>query len=99
MQYLEVGESGPPLPCSVNADDAESRVRTTEENMMTWTNKYEVLYRKYSWLLFFRVPKMLRLYHLISSCDYSIESIVHETNFLFVNDTETRKRMKEQVQV
>ena len=37
----------------------------------------------YKWLLFFSVPKLLLLYHLLQ--DQNLAAIVHEISFLFSN--------------
>ena len=38
------------------------------------------LRNQYDWLLFFSVPKLLLLYHLLQ--DQNLEAIVHEISFL-----------------
>ena len=41
------------------------------------------LRKKYRWLLFFSVPKLLLLYHLLR--EQNLAAIVHEISFLFSN--------------
>lgn len=41
------------------------------------------LRNEYKWLLFFSVPKLLLLYHLLQ--DQNLAAIVHEISFLFSN--------------
>ena len=41
------------------------------------------LRNEYKWLLFFSVPKLLLLYHLLQ--DQNLGAIVHEISFLFSN--------------
>lgn len=102
-RYINEGNTGPALACQINSMDAEERVKETEAILTTWTHEVANLRRDYSWLLFFSVPKLLRLYQLLSEeqddMDVHLKRIVHEISFLCVNNVDTRKRMNVKVQV
>ena len=103
IQYINEGNTGPPLPCTINPEDAEERVKETEVILQTWTHEVEKLRSEFSWLLFFGVPKLLRLYKLLNeeqeNTEVHLRQIVHEISFLCENNVETRKRMNVKVQV
>lgn len=103
IQYIDEGNTGPLLPCTINPEDAEDRVKETEVILQTWTHEVEKLRSEFSWLLFFGVPKLLRLYRLLSeeqeNTDVHLKQIVHEISFLCINNVDTRKRMNVKVQV
>ena len=58
---------------------------------------------QYDWLLFFSIPKILRLYKLLSGsedCEQEeVDKIVCEISFLCQNDVSTRNTLKKIVQV
>lgn len=103
IQYIDEGNTGPALSCRINSEDAEERVKETEIILTTWTHEVTNLRKEFSWLLFFSVPKLLRLYRLLSeeqgNMDVHLKRIVHEISFLCVNNAEARKRMNVKVQV
>ena len=103
LQYINEGNTGPPLPCTVDPEAAEERVKETEIVLTTWTHEVEQLRKEFSWLLFFSVPKLLRLYQLLNEEQENVEvhlkQIVHEISFLCVNSVEARRRMNVKVQV
>ena len=103
IQYIDEGNTGPALPCHINPGDAEERVKETEVILTTWTHEVANLRKEFSWLLFFSVPKLPRLYRLLSeeqeNMDVHLKRIVHEISFLCVNNADTRKRMNIKVQV
>ena len=103
IQYINEGNTGPALSCQITSVDAEERVEETEIILKTWTHEVANLRQEFSWLLFFSVPKLLRLYRLLSeeqdNMDVHLKRIVHEISFLCVNNAETRKRMNIKVQV
>jgi len=51
-----------------------------------WTEHVDELRNQYHWLLFFSVPKILCLYHLLQEKKPNVEAIVHEISFLCRND-------------
>ena len=103
IQYIDEGNTGPALPCTIRPEDAEERVKETEIILQTWTHEVEQLRSEFSWLLFFGVPKLLRLYHLLNeeqeNMEVHLKRIVHEISFLCVNSVDARKRMNVKVQV
>ena len=79
---------------------AETRVKEVENELVEWKESLTNLHSEYSWLLFFRIPKLLKLYHLImDSRDDKEIKIVHEISFLCTNTAEERLRMKRKVEV
>ena len=51
-----------------------------------WMQQVDELRNQYHWLLFFSVPKMLLLYHLLQEKKPNVEAIVHEISFLCCNE-------------
>ncbi|MCG8625706.1 MAG: hypothetical protein MJE68_27370 [Proteobacteria bacterium] len=79
---------------------AETRVKKVENELVEWKEFLTKLHSEYSWLLFFQIPKLLKLYHLImDSRDDKETKIVHEISFLCTNTAEERLRMKRKVEV
>lgn len=66
---------------------------------MSWEQQIAKLRLEYEQLLFFRIPKLLRLYSLITSRDDHIDTISEEVGFLFRNKPEVRYSLKEAVKV
>ncbi len=64
-----------------------------------WLTEVEGLHAKYRWLLFFRVPKLMILYELISAEVLSPSTIISEIGFLFQNDPLTRVKLSPLVEV
>lgn len=57
---------------------------------------------QFDWLLFFSIPKILRLYKLVSECEDTsrqLDEIVGEISFLCQNNEATRQNLKLRVQV
>ena len=52
----------------------------------TWKERVVELRSQYDWLLFFSMPKLLRLYYLLQVKDPNLEAIVHEISFLCCNE-------------
>ena len=91
----------PLLSCSTDSSYADNRVRETEATLESWRNHVTELRSQYNWLLFFSIPKILRLYDLLSTGDDPevLDKIVDEISILGHNDQPTRHRLKESVQV
>lgn len=70
-----------------------------EATLQEWTEKVVALRQRYTWLLFFSVPKLLRLYNLLIDDTANIAAIVHSISFLFENAAAVRKRMGPVIQV
>ena len=51
-----------------------------------WMQHVDELRNQYHWLLFFSMPKILRLYHLLLERNPNVKSIVREISFLCRND-------------
>ena len=82
-------------------------MQSLEDNLQEWTEKVAALRQQYTWLLFFSVPKLLRLHSLTHPSENSLtnqpevdlDAIVHDICFLFENDLLVRRRLKPVVQV
>ena len=78
-----------------------------EDNLQEWTEKVAALRQQYTWLLFFSVPKLLRLHtlthppesSLTDQLEVDLNAIVQDICFLFENDILVRRRLKPVVQV
>ena len=91
-----------PLFCGFDCTSADARVRETEVNLESWKKRVTALRSQYDWLLFFSIPKILRLYKLVSVCgerNEQFDEIVAEISFLCKNDQTTRKDLKQRVKV
>ena len=64
-----------------------------------WMERVAELRSQYDWLLFFSVPKLLCLYHLLQEEDLNLEAIVHEISFLCSNEQAAWESALEMVQV
>ena len=56
--------------------------------LIRWKQYMTELRHQYKWLLFFSVPKLLLLYHLLQEENPNLEAIVHEIIFLCSNTQE-----------
>ena len=69
----------------------------------TWTHEVSNLRNQYTWLLYFSVPKMLRLYSFVSFPDLQGEDVVdrllHEISFLAVTNTAETQKLRLGIQV
>ena len=91
-----------PLFCGIDRTNADARVRETEVNLESWKKLLTELRSKYGWLLFFSIPKILRLYTLVSVCEgrhEQLDEIVAEISFLCQNDEASRQNLKQRVKV
>ncbi len=85
-----------PLPCGIDRTSADARVRETEVNLESWKKRVTALRSQYDWLLFFSIPKILRLYKLVSLCgerNEQLDKIVDEIKFQSKSDETTRHRL------
>ena len=64
-----------------------------------WTERVDELRNQYHWLLFFSVPKILRLHHLLQEKKPNVEAIVREISFLCRNDQAVWKNAQVVVEV
>ena len=70
--------------------------------MSKWSQELKQLRTDYDKLLFFHIPKMLRLLkmlHHYSSVLDNVPQLVQEVNFLFDSTVDTRKRLTTSLQV
>lgn len=51
-----------------------------------WMQQVDELRNQYHWLLFFSIPKILRLHHLLQEKKPNVEAIVREISFLCRKD-------------
>ena len=99
--YLCEG-SVPPISCGQREEEVDTRVQEMQLLLASWSQEVANLRSRYSWLLYFSVPKMLRLYRLISASerhDAHVDMIVHEVSFLAVSQPTEREELSIGVQV
>ena len=75
------------------------QVLDTEKMVSQWSDKVSQLRREYSWLLFFSVPKLLRLHSLLEELEPDLKAIVAEITFLFENSSDVREKLTQVVKV
>lgn len=57
------------------------------------------MHNSYDKLLFFSVSKVLSLYDILSSPNFSVDEMVQEVGFLFENDPGAIKKLKTAIKV
>ena len=57
------------------------------------------MYKAYDNLLFFSVSKILSLHKILVEPSLSVDEIIHEIGFLFENNPDTIKKLKNTVKV
>ena len=67
--------------------------------LTTWIQHTTRLRNQYKWLLFFNVPKLLLLCHLLQEENPNLEAIVHEISFLCSNTQEAWESALKMVKV
>lgn len=82
----------------------DAMVKETQQLVAELSHKVSKLRSDYKWLLYFSVPKMLRLYQFINPSELigktkKINSILHEVSFMAVNQTSEREKLKNSIQV
>lgn len=85
----------PPSPLSLSLPS--SQVHETEKMLTNWMQRVAELRSQYDWLLFFSVPKLLLVYHLLQ--EGNVEGIVHEISFLCSNEQDAWKSAQVEVKV
>ena len=70
-----------------------------EKLLAKWTQDVDELRNQYHWLLFFSMPKMLRLNHLLWEKNPNVEAIVHEISFLCCNEQAALESIWKMVEV
>ena len=74
------------------------QVKDAENKLKDWKTEISSLYKTYNKLLFFSVSKVLLVYEALTK-NYSADKVMQEIGFLFESDDETRKTLKEAVEV
>lgn len=75
-------------------------VQEAQQVLNKWTQEISELRNRYPWLLYFSIPKVFRLFHLICSSDAQKEDkIVHQVSYLAINLPAGRKKLKDSVKV
>ena len=64
-----------------------------------WMQQVDELRNQYHWLLFFSIPKILRLHHLLQEKKPNVEAIVREISFLCRKDQAVWKNAQVVVEV
>ena len=54
---------------------------------------------QYEQLLYFTIPKLLHLYHMIKAMEYDVEGVVQAVSFLFQNKPHVRTQLWTAVEV
>ena len=67
--------------------------------LTAWLRHVDELRSQYDWLLFFNVPKLLLLYHLLLEENPNLEAIVHEISFLCSNEQGALESVRVAVEV
>ena len=99
-QYIEGDFAGPPLSCGRDPHVAEKRVKDMEDELTDWKQSVTKLHSENSWLLFFRIPKLLKLYQLISgNLEDKETKIINEISFLCLNTVDERLKLKRKLEV
>lgn len=75
----------------------DSMVQDTQHLVTKWKHEVSDQQTRYSWLLYFSVPKILLLYQLIHTLKE--KEIVREVSFLAINQPEEREKLKNRVLV
>lgn len=76
-----------------------TQVLDARDVLKTWISEVEQLHNSNKWLLFFRIPKLLLLYKVLTyeSCD--VTRIHQEIGFLFQRDVTSRQELNKALQV
>lgn len=78
---------------------SSSQVHETEMILATWKQSVAELRSQYDWLLFFSMPKLLRLYYLLRAKEPNLEAIVLEISFLCCNEQAALENIWKMVEV
>ena len=78
------------------------KVNSLEERLFEWRQKLKQLRTDYDKLLFFHIPKLLRMFKILrhgSSVLDNVPQIVQEVSFLFESTVEAREYIRAILQV
>ena len=73
-----------------------------EERLADWRQKLKQVRTDYNKLLFFHIPKLLRMYRMLypgSSVLANVPQLVQEVSFLFDSTVDTREHLTASLQV
>ena len=88
-----------PIYCSDGKQKVREEVFDTQEVVVEWQKNISMLRSRYTWLLYFSIPKMLLLYRHIKSPPPGIDVIVHEVSFVVYNQEVERIDLQRGVEV
>ena len=97
LPLLSLSLSVPPSHLLPLSSLPSSQVHETEKMLTNWMQRVAELRSQYDWLLFFSVPKLLLVYHLLQ--EENVEAIVHEISFLCSNEQDAWKSAQVEVKV
>ena len=84
------------LKLTVTSVPSPLKVNNLEEKLTEWRRKLKRLRTDYDKLLFFYIPKMLRMFKMLHSGSSVLENVpqlVQEVSFLFDSTVETREHL------
>ena len=90
------------LKLTVTSVPSPLKVNNLEEKLTEWRRKLKRLRTDYDKLLFFYIPKMLRMFKMLHSGSSVLENVpqlVQEVSFLFDSTVETREHLTASLQV
>ena len=91
------------IRCCTKNDEVEAKVEEMHNALTQWTEKVAELRNCYSWLLYYSIPKMMKLYQLIHSDKHpeheKVAKIVQDVSFLVDNTPQQREKLKIGVKV
>ena len=102
--YLSEGRI-PPIPCSRRKEEVDRMVQDTQQLVNTWTLEVTNLRDRYSWLLYLSVPKMLRVYELVTGTapdlqgEEVVDRLLHEVSFLAVTNSAEIQKLRRRILV
>lgn len=97
-QYL-AESSLPPVLCSEHKEIVHLRVLQMQDVVEKWKLEVSELRSRYTWLLYFSIPKMLLFHKQINSSSRDIDAIVHEVSFIICNQEIKRMELRQGVLV
>ena len=75
------------------------QVLEANKTLSQWEKEVAQLRTDYEQLLYFSIPKLLHLYHLITVQNPSATAVMQEVSFMFQNEASTRQKLKDVVKV
>ena len=75
------------------------QVLVAHDVLAKWISEVEQLHNSNKWLLFFRIPKLLMLYKVLTSESCNVTTIHQEIGFLFQRDVTSRQELNKALEV